>query len=81
LPVHHKVTPRYIDALQAGAYSMTVFDRIKCSSSGSLTTSLDPDLDKDVTLDELQEAIKKLAKCKAPGSDGIPHEVWTNLFY
>jgi hypothetical protein len=32
-----------------------------------------------VIFDELEEVIRKLSKCKAPGSDGIPNEVWKSL--
>jgi hypothetical protein len=40
-----------------------------------LDVVVEPDLDRDISFDELEEAIRKLSKCKAPGSDGIPNEV------
>lgn len=36
-------------------------------------------LDGELTMFELCLAIKKLSKNKAPGSDGIPNEIWKNL--
>ena len=37
------------------------------------------ELDSDFTITELNIAIAKLAKNKAPGSDGVPNEIWKAL--
>jgi hypothetical protein len=37
------------------------------------------ELDKEFILDELDEALKKISRNKAPGNDGIPNEVWKAL--
>lgn len=34
------------------------------------------ELDSDFTIIEINKAIKKLARYKAPGNDGIPNEIW-----
>lgn len=49
------------------------------ANSNEHTQLLVPELDSDFTMFELVLAIKKLSKNKAPGSDGIPNEIWKAL--
>ncbi|UYV79224.1 EPM2AIP1, partial [Cordylochernes scorpioides] len=39
----------------------------------------DPDLDAEITLEEIHDVVKKLANGKAVGRDGIPNELLNNL--
>jgi hypothetical protein len=48
-----------------------------CQQSFDATN--DQELDCEFCIDELEEAIRKLSVRKAPGSDGIPNEVWKSL--
>jgi len=43
------------------------------------TNIKDETLDAPINLFELQLAVKKLKRKKAPGADGIPNEVWKTL--
>jgi hypothetical protein len=51
-----------------------------CSDNGNqLPLIVVEELDREFTLDELDEALQKISRNKAPGSDGIPNEIWKSL--
>lgn len=60
--------------------SVFELNEVECLSNREIDQANDIDsedeIDKDFSLEELKGAVKRLSKGKAPGSDGIPNEVW-----
>ena len=53
---------------------------IKLNAPKKLSENEKNDLDREITLEELQSAIKSMARNKSPGSDGLPVE-WYVMFW
>jgi len=53
---------------------------VECQSDNEISKDVESDsgeeIDKEFSIEELNDAIKRLSKGKSPGSDGIPNEVW-----
>ncbi len=62
-------------------YFSSVFSDEQINGNLNLPFTSDPFLDAEITMRELNCAVKKLSNCKAPGNDGIPNEVWKNLTF